>query len=67
MCIWIIKKEQPGFNRAFTYLQGELLENYLHDAEIVQAYAAANREAMAEIIAKELKNKKLNFKLYIIT
>lgn len=53
----IIKKEQPGFNRAFNYLQGELLENYLHDAEIVQAYAAANREAMAEIIAKELKNK----------
>lgn len=53
----IIKKENPGYNRAFTYLQGELLDDYLHDIEIVQQYASINREAMAEVISKELKNK----------
>lgn len=53
----IIKAKNPSFNRMFTYIEGDLLENYLHDCKITQEYARANREAMAEIISKELKNK----------
>jgi RNA-splicing ligase RtcB len=53
----ILKKEKPGFNRMFTYLEGQLLDDYLHDVKIVQEYAAANRLSIAEIISKGLKNK----------
>ena len=45
------------FNRVCTYLEGDLKDAYLHDIQIVQAYARANRECMAYIIGKFLKNR----------
>ena len=36
------------------YLQGEDFEDYLHDMEIVQLYAVKNREAMADVIIREM-------------
>lgn len=38
-----------------TYLEGELKAAYLHDLEIVQAFASLNREIMIEEIAKGMK------------
>ena len=37
------------------YLENEDLEDYLHDMEIVQKYAVLNRQAMADVIVREMK------------
>lgn len=42
-----------------TYLEGELLEKYIHDVAIVQNYAALNREIMITEICKGMKFKLL--------
>ena len=34
------------------YVEGELLEQYLHDMRIAQSYAALNRQAMIDVIVK---------------
>ena len=36
------------------YLEGEDFDDYLHDMEIVQQYAVKNREAMADVIIREM-------------
>lgn len=38
-----------------TYLEGELMESYLHDLEIVQNFATLNREIIISEIAKGMK------------
>lgn len=38
-----------------TYLEGELMENYLHDLQIVQEYAALNRETILDELVKGMK------------
>lgn len=40
------------------YLEGALLENYLHDMKIAQEYAMLNREAMLDVIIDEMGIKK---------
>ena len=40
-----------------TYLEGKLLDDYLHDVDIVKEYAALNREIMISEICKEMKFK----------
>ena len=45
---WGISKEE--LPDALCYLTGALLEDYLHDVEICQAFARQNRELMAHII-----------------
>ena len=42
-----------------TYLEGSLMEDYLHDLEIVQNFAALNREIIIAEIAKNMKWKVL--------
>lgn len=42
-----------------TYLEGELMERYLHDLDIVQSFAALNREIIIAEIAKGMKWKVL--------
>ena len=37
-----------------SYVEGELLDNYLHDMKILQHYADLNRKAIAEVIMSEL-------------
>ncbi|MBQ1926519.1 MAG: RtcB family protein [Proteobacteria bacterium] len=37
------------------YLENEDFEDYLHDMEIVQKYAVLNRQAMADVIIREMK------------
>ena len=42
-------------NRQLAYLEGDNLNNYLHDIGIVQKYANINRETMAEEIIKHME------------
>lgn len=41
-----------------SYLEGPLMENYLHDMKIAQEYAMLNREAMLDVIISEMGIKK---------
>lgn len=38
-----------------TYLEGELMEQYLHDMQIVQEYASLNREIMLDELVRGMK------------
>ena len=40
------------------YLEGELMQNYLHDMKIAQEFAIWNREAMIDVVVSELGIKK---------
>ena len=44
------KAKEPTLQRDMCYLYGTFMEDYLHDVEICQRFAARNREKMAEII-----------------
>ena len=49
-------KKQGGFaSYEMTCLSGTLMEDYLHDLEIMQEFAKINREAMVESIVKGMK------------
>lgn len=43
-----------------TYLEGDLMESYIHDLQIVQEFARLNREAILDSLAKGMKWKMLN-------
>lgn len=38
-----------------TYLEGKLMEEYLHDIQIVQRFAMLNREAVLDVLVKRMK------------
>lgn len=40
--------------KELSYVEGELFDDYIHDMKITQRFAALNRQAMAEIILKEM-------------
>jgi tRNA-splicing ligase RtcB len=46
----IAAKMSPHQPRALEYLEGPVLEDYLHDMKLMQEYALKNRKAMADII-----------------
>ena len=46
--------EEAAGAAAFAYLEGDLLEQYLHDMKIAQRYAAVNRQAMMDFIVKTM-------------
>ena len=46
-----------GADRVLAYLQGELLDDYLHDMAIVQRYADLNRKAIVKELEKRVKLK----------
>lgn len=48
---------KPKINKAFAYLEGTNLDNYLHDMKIAQDFATWNRKAMADVIIREMKLK----------
>ncbi len=51
----ILKGKGDQVPYELTWLEGELMEEYLHDLAIVQAFAALNRRIMAEEICKGMK------------
>ena len=46
------KDKKPPLAPSLCYLEGEPMENYLHDVKICQAFALRSREAMARIIVE---------------
>ena len=47
-------QSQPSIPDDLAYLEGQHLEDYLHDMKIAQEYAIWNREAMMEVLLGEL-------------
>ena len=45
--------EEPIYELSFVY--GEMLDNYLHDMEILEEYSHLNRTAIADVILSEMK------------
>ena len=43
--------------KSLAYVSGQLMEDYIHDMEIVQSFAQLNRKAMMEEIVKGMKLK----------
>ncbi len=51
---------QPKYPKPLCYLTGEYRKKYLHDMKICQEYASINRKIMAEILLRDLFQKKLD-------
>ena len=56
----LLKEKGINIPYELTYLQGQLMEDYLQDLEIVQAYAALNREIIVREICSRMKWKILD-------
>ncbi len=50
-----LKSQENTIPYELTYLEGDLLEDYLHDAQILQEFAALNRAIMLDELAKGMK------------
>lgn len=50
----IKKKTTDKISKPLSYLQGESLDNYLHDMKIVQQYAVYNRKAIVDEIVNRI-------------
>lgn len=48
------KFKKPSCDKELAYLEGQYMQNYLHDMAIVQGYASVNRKTMADIILKNM-------------
>lgn len=48
------KIQKPQINKDLAYLEGEDLDNYIHDMKLCQEYASHNRGTMASIICREM-------------
>ena len=48
------KENLPSIPDELAYLEGELLDDYLHDMKLAQEYAIWNREAMLEVLMSGL-------------
>ncbi len=46
-------KKQPSMPRDLCFLYGSFMEDYLHDINICQEFAARNREIMAKVLLEE--------------
>lgn len=45
-------QHKNSVNKEMAYIEGENMQNYLHDVRIAQQYAAVNRKTMAEVITE---------------
>ena len=52
-----LDRKNKGADRVLAYLEGELLESYLHDMAIIQQYADLNRKAIVKEIERRVKLK----------
>ena len=46
----LAQKEQPHSLRDLAYLQGQSMDDYCHDMQIMQRYAVLNRKAIIDVI-----------------
>ena len=56
VCEWYLKQgRQTGVPHELTWISGDLRDQYLHDMQIVQRFASANRQRIADILLKGMK------------
>lgn len=48
------KQNHINLPKDLAYLEGELFADYIHDMKIIQRFAALNRQAMTEVILREM-------------
>ena len=48
---------EEKFDKSLAYCEGALFDDYIHDMQIAQHYASLNREAIIDVIAREMKLK----------
>jgi len=53
----MLGRKGKGADRVLAYLEGELLDDYLHDMAIIQRYADLNRKAIVKELEKRVKFK----------
>ena len=53
--IQALKDQKIPIPKELAYVEGDLMEEYLHDMKIAQEFAAVNRKAMMDVILKEMK------------
>ena len=51
----LLKEKEIFVPYELTYLEGELMEHYLHDLQVVQDYASLNREIILDELIKGMK------------
>lgn len=51
----VLKKEGMDIPYPMTYIEGRLMEDYLHDLQVVQEYAELNRRIMLDEITRGMK------------
>lgn len=49
-----MKANRPVVNKDLAYVTGKNMEDYLHDVNLAQQYAALNRKAMADVILEKM-------------
>lgn len=49
-----LKRRGLNINRNLAYLEGDNLDDYLHDMQIIQEYAYINRKTMADVIVRAM-------------
>lgn len=49
-----IKASFQNVPKELAYCEGQLFENYIHDMKIVQEFATLNRQAIADVIVKQM-------------
>ncbi|NLC89059.1 MAG: RtcB family protein [Clostridiaceae bacterium] len=51
----LAQKEQPHSLRDLAYLQGQSMDDYCHDMQVMQRYAVLNRKAMIDVIVRNME------------
>ena len=55
MTLQAMKSARPRIPEQLAYVEGELMERYLHDMQIAQTFAMLNRQAMTDVIVQSMR------------
>ena len=55
MTLQAMKSARPQIPAQLAYVEGELMERYLHDMQIAQTFAMLNRQAMTDVIVQSMR------------
>ena len=55
MTLQAMKSARPQIPEQLAYVEGELMERYLHDMQIAQTFAMLNRQAMTDVIVQSMR------------
>lgn len=55
MTLQAMKSARPQIPEQLAYVEGEIMERYLHDMQIAQTFAMLNRQAMTDVIVQSMR------------